>query len=37
MMDDVGAASWRYGKKLLTSTGEDDHPELPLTGPRVKP
>src|SRR4051812_1880714 len=25
MMDDVGRLSWRYGRKLLVSSGEDDH------------
>jgi len=25
MMDDLGRLSWRYGKKLLTSTGETAH------------
>ncbi|MDB5617574.1 efflux RND transporter permease subunit [Tardiphaga sp.] len=37
MMDDVGEISWRYGKKLLTSTGDEDRPTLPpATEPRVK-
>ncbi|MBC7577718.1 MAG: efflux RND transporter permease subunit [Tardiphaga sp.] len=26
MMDDVGELSWRYGKKLLVTSGEDDPP-----------
>jgi multidrug efflux pump subunit AcrB len=37
MMDDVGAASWHYGKKLLTSSGDEDRPQLsPATEPGVK-
>jgi hypothetical protein len=27
MMDDLGQLSWRFGKKLLTSHGESEHPE----------
>jgi multidrug efflux pump subunit AcrB len=26
MMDDLGALSWRYGKKVLASSGENEHP-----------
>jgi multidrug efflux pump subunit AcrB len=26
LMDDVGALFWRFGKKLLASSGEDEHP-----------
>jgi multidrug efflux pump subunit AcrB len=26
MMDDVGALFWRFGKKLLASDGENEHP-----------
>ncbi|WP_295844031.1 efflux RND transporter permease subunit [Tardiphaga sp.] len=31
MMDDVGELSWRYGKKLLVTSGEDDPPPAPPT------
>ena len=31
MMDDVGELSWRYGKKLLVTSGEDDPPPVPPT------
>ena len=34
LMDDIGALCWRYGKKLLTSTGEDD-PEREQFPPAV--
>jgi hypothetical protein len=27
MMDDLGQLSWRFGKKLLSSHGESEHPE----------
>jgi multidrug efflux pump subunit AcrB len=27
MMDDLGQLSWRFGKKLLSSSGENEHPE----------
>jgi predicted RND superfamily exporter protein len=26
MMDDIGALFWRFGKKLLASSGENEHP-----------
>ena len=26
MMDDLGALIWRFGKKLLASSGENEHP-----------
>jgi hypothetical protein len=26
MMDDLGALFWRFGKKLLASSGENEHP-----------
>ena len=26
MMDDLGALIWRYGSKLLASSGENEHP-----------
>ncbi len=26
MMDDIGALTWRFGKKLLASSGENEHP-----------
>ena len=26
MMDDIGALFWRFGKKLLVSGGEAEHP-----------
>jgi hypothetical protein len=26
MMDDIGALFWRFGKKLLASSGEHEHP-----------
>jgi hypothetical protein len=26
LMDDVGALFWRFGKKLLASSGEGEHP-----------
>jgi hypothetical protein len=26
MMDDVGALFWRFGRKLLVSSGEKEHP-----------
>jgi len=29
MMDDVGQLSWRYGKKLMISSGEEDRPDAP--------
>jgi uncharacterized membrane protein YdfJ with MMPL/SSD domain len=29
MMDDLGQLSWRFGKKLLTSHGESEHPGEP--------
>jgi hypothetical protein len=30
MMDDIGALAWRYGKKLLASSGENEHtPHVP--------
>lgn len=29
MMDDIGQLSWRYGRKLLVSSGEEDHPDTP--------
>lgn len=34
MMDDIGQLSWRYGRKLLVSSGEEDHPDTapPATG-----
>jgi hypothetical protein len=25
MMDDIGALFWRFGKKLLASSGENEH------------
>ena len=31
LMDDVGALSWRFGRKLLTSNGEGEHPGEPGT------
>lgn len=36
MMDDVGNASWRWGKKLMVSSGEEDHPPMqpPLNEPK---
>jgi hypothetical protein len=38
MMDDVGELSWRYGKKLLISSGEEDRPDAPppVIGQKVK-
>lgn len=38
MMDDLGQLSWRFGKKLLTSHGESEHPEdhPPATPPAVE-
>jgi multidrug efflux pump subunit AcrB len=37
MMDDVGELSWRYGRKLLISSGEEDRPGAPpAIEPRVK-
>jgi len=29
MMDDVGALFWRFGKKLLVSSGEGEHEHPP--------
>jgi hypothetical protein len=29
MMDDVGALFWRFGKKLLVSSGENEHEHPP--------
>jgi hypothetical protein len=29
MMDDVGALFWRFGKKLLVSSGEAEHEHPP--------
>jgi len=31
MMDDVGNLSWRFGRKLLVSSGEEDR-DHPQTG-----
>jgi predicted Na+-dependent transporter len=36
MMDDLGQLSWRFGRKLLTSHGENEHPgEPPPAAPPV--
>jgi hypothetical protein len=37
MMDDLGQVFWRFGKKLLTSHGESEHPDEhpPATPPAV--
>jgi hypothetical protein len=36
MMDDIGALFWRFGKKLLASSGENEHPPAD-TGADHKP
>jgi multidrug efflux pump subunit AcrB len=35
LMDDVGEFSWRFGKKLLASSGETEHPAEPRTPPEA--
>jgi hypothetical protein len=43
VMDDLGALCWRFGKKLLVSSGEtepggaDHHSEPPAKGPPAVP
>jgi Cu/Ag efflux pump CusA len=38
MMDDVGALFWRFGKKLLVSSGENEHEHPPTAhGAEHKP
>jgi multidrug efflux pump subunit AcrB len=35
LMDDLGELIWRFGKKLLVSSGETEHPAEPKTPPGV--
>jgi hypothetical protein len=37
MMDDVGALVWRYGKKLLASSGDGEHAPAADHGADRKP
>jgi hypothetical protein len=37
MMDDVGALFWRFGKKLLVSSGENEHEHPPAGHAEHKP
>jgi hypothetical protein len=33
LMDDIGTISWHFGKKLLVSHGENEHPPPDHKGP----
>jgi hypothetical protein len=35
LMDDIGALFWRFGKKLLASSGEHEHPPAEHKGPQT--
>src|SRR5258706_9280565 len=37
LMDDVGALSWRFGRKLLASSGEHEHPPADHSADRKAP
>jgi hypothetical protein len=36
LMDDIGALFWRFGKKLLASSGEHEHPPADHKGPQTQ-
>jgi predicted RND superfamily exporter protein len=37
MMDDIGALIWRFGRKLLASSGENEHPAEDRSGRKAPP
>jgi hypothetical protein len=36
LMDDIGALFWRFGKKLLASSGEHEYPPADHKGPQTQ-